>query len=83
MHWGIAYLREDIQDLRSMIVRLEAKFEDRFNRQDGKFEDRFNRQDGKFEEIHRVIREQGKELTQRMMVLVGVMTTILLAAIKM
>ena len=44
---------------------------------------RFNRQDGKFEEIHRVIREQGKELTQRMMVIVGVMTTILLAAIKM
>ena len=60
MHWGISYLREDIQDLRAMIVRLEARFDDRLDRQDAKFgdrlnhleakfDDRFNKQDAKFE----------------------------------
>lgn len=105
MHWGISYLREDIQDLRAMIVRLEArfddrldrqdakfgdrlnhleaKFDDRFNKQDAKFESGFDQQDAKFDEIHRVIREQGRELTQRMVVLVGLMTTVILAAIKL
>ena len=83
MHWGISYLREDIQDLRAMIVRLEARFDDRFNKQDAKFESGFDQQDAKFDEIHRVIREQGRELTQRMVVLVGLMTTVILAAIKL
>lgn len=95
MHWGISYLREDIQDLRAMIVRLEARFDDRLDRRqdakfgdrlnhlEAKFDDRFNKQDAKFDEIHRVIREQGRELTQRMVVLVGLMTTVILAAIKL
>jgi hypothetical protein len=105
MHWGISYLREDIQDLRAMIVRLEARFDDRLDRQgekfddrlnhlDAKFDDRFNKldarfgsrfdqQDARFDEIHRTIREQGLELTQRMAVLVGLMTTVILAAIKL
>ena len=29
MHWGIAYLREDIQDLRAGLVRLDAKIDAR------------------------------------------------------
>ena len=30
MHWGIAYLREDIQDLRGALASLEDKMDARF-----------------------------------------------------
>ncbi|HJP32427.1 MAG TPA: hypothetical protein QGF95_17920 [Candidatus Latescibacteria bacterium] len=83
MHWGISYLREDIQDVRAQIVRLEAKFDDRFNRLETKLDDRLNRHESRFVEIEQVIREQGRELTQRMVLLAGLMTTALLAAIKL
>jgi hypothetical protein len=64
-------------------VRLEAKFDDRFNRLETKLDDRLNRHESRFVEIEQVIREQGRELTQRMVLLAGLMTTALLAAIKL
>ena len=72
MRWGIHYLRQDLQEHRASTARA---FE--------RLEDRLDRHDSKFDELHRVIREQGDRLTQRMMMLFGLSTTIILAAIKL
>jgi chromosome segregation ATPase len=97
MHWAISYLRQDMQDLRAttareleamraMFARLEARFEDRFARVDERFDkmdEKFDKVDERFDEVYRLIREQGDRLTQRMMMLVGLSTTIIVAAIKL
>ncbi|MBT3343503.1 MAG: hypothetical protein HN712_28960 [Gemmatimonadetes bacterium] len=72
MRWGIHYLRQDLQEHRASTARAFARIEDRLDRHDGKFD-----------ELHRIIREQGDRLTQRMMMLFGLSTTIILAAIKL
>jgi tetrahydromethanopterin S-methyltransferase subunit G len=69
-----------------MFARLEARFEDRFARVDERFDkmdEKFDKVDERFDEVYRLIREQGDRLTQRMMMLVGLSTTIIVAAIKL
>ena len=90
MHWGIAYLREDIQDLRAGHVRLDAKVKAKAAELDAKIEAkaaevhaRIDRLEAKVDDLQRVIREQGTVLTQRMVMVTGLMTTVLLAAMKL
>ena len=46
-------------------------------------DEKFDKVDERFDEVYRLIREQGDRLTQRMMMLVGLSTTIIVAAIKL
>ncbi len=83
MHWAISYLRQDMQDLRATTARELEAMRAMFARLEARFEDRFARVDERFDEVYRLIREQGDRLTQRMMMLVGLSTTIIVAAIKL
>ena len=76
----------ELEAMRAMFARLEARFEDRFARVDERFDkmdEKFDKVDERFDEVYRLIREQGDRLTQRMMMLVGLSTTIIVAAIKL
>ncbi len=132
MHWGLHYLRQDLQEhrattarefeaVRNMFGRLETQGDGRLDRMDSRFDQvdgrldrmdsrfdqvdgrldrmdgrfdqidgRFDRMDGrldraesKLDELQRAISEQGDRLTQRMLLLSGLTTTIILAAIKL
>ncbi|MED5416260.1 MAG: hypothetical protein VYC64_15050 [Candidatus Latescibacterota bacterium] len=85
MRCGLNYLRKDLHEHREATARefesIRSRFvrmDDRFDRMDG----RLDRSESRFDDLQRAIREQGDRLTGRMMML-GLSTTIILAAIKL
>ncbi|MEC8989604.1 MAG: hypothetical protein VX656_00030 [Candidatus Latescibacterota bacterium] len=85
MRCGLNYLRQDLHEHREATARefesIRSRFvrmDDRFDRMDG----RLDRSESRFDDLHRAIREQADRLTGRMMML-GLSTTIILAAIKL
>ncbi|MEC8930126.1 MAG: hypothetical protein VYB08_01845 [Candidatus Latescibacterota bacterium] len=85
MRCGLNYLRQDLHEHREATARefesIRSRFvrmDDRFDRMDG----RLDRSESRFDDLLRAIREQGDRLTGRMMML-GLSTTIILAAIKL
>jgi hypothetical protein len=48
MHWGINYLREDIQDIRAEVRDLRAEMRAGFARMDDKYEQVCKRMDARF-----------------------------------
>jgi hypothetical protein len=48
MHWGISYLREDLQDLRHELRDLRNQMETRFSLVDGRMDAMHRRMDSRF-----------------------------------
>jgi len=78
MRCGLNYLRQDLHEHREATAREFESIRSRFDRMDG----RLDRSESRFDDLQRAIREQGDRLTGRMMML-GLSTTIILAAIKL
>ena len=79
LHWGISYLREDIQDMRQDIkdARHESRTENRETNE---------RMDARFAEVNERIAEVNRRVDSRfalLMTLMMAMTGVLLAAIKL
>lgn len=79
MRCGLNYLRQDLHEHREATAREFESIRSRFDRMDG----RLDRSESRFDDLQRAIREQGDRLTGRMMMLFGLSTTIILAAIKL
>ena len=79
MRCGLNYLRQDLHEPREATAREFESIRSRFDRMDG----RLNRSESRFDDLQRAIREQGDRLTGRIMMLFGLSTTIILAAIKL
>ena len=79
MRWGLNYLRQDLHEHREATAREFESIRSRFDRMDG----RLDRSESRFDDLQRAIREQGDRLTGRIMMLFGLSTTIILAAIKL
>ena len=78
MRCGLNYLRKDLHEHREATAREFESIRSRFDRMDG----RLDRSESRFDDLHRAIREQADRLTGRMMMR-GLSTTIILAAIKL
>ena len=83
LHWGISYLREDIQDIRQDIkdVRQESRDEMRQTnvRMDSRFDEVNERMDSRFGEVNKRLDSRFTMIMTMMIALTGV----LLAAIKL
>ena len=86
MRWWLNYLRQDLHEHREATAREFESIRSRFDRMDDRFDrmdGRLDRSESRFDDLQRAIREQGDRLTGRMMMLFGLSTTIILAAIKL
>lgn len=82
MRCGLNYLRKDLHEHREATAREFESIRSRFDRMDDRFDrmdGRLDRSESRFDDLQRAIRER---LTGRMMML-GLSTAIILAAIKL
>ena len=72
LHWGIAYLREDIQDIRNEIRGVHSRIDETNNRID----DRFDVTNQRLEETNRRLDSRFAWMMTTMVALAGVLVAI-------